>query len=83
MDVRKYLNEETLGFICQTCNGTGGLKIGDVTYLALTCPTCHGESRGMPIEEYFEQIRRDAEFDEKHNAALLAELRRRKHMRKS
>ncbi len=64
-------------FWCDTCRSSGGLTIGKVTYLELTCPTCHGESRGCSAEEYFKQMEQDAEFDEKYNKWWLDELRRR------
>jgi hypothetical protein len=66
------------GFWCKTCNSSGALTIANVMDLAVTCPTCHGESRGCSAEEYFEQLKKDAEFDEKHNAYWLEQLRKKK-----
>jgi hypothetical protein len=48
-------------FFCKTCGGTGGLQIGNATYLDVTCPTCQGLSRGMSAEEYWQQLKRDEE----------------------
>lgn len=58
MDVSKYL-ENDKGWYCVTCDGTGGLTIAGVTYLELTCPTCHGHSRGMSAEAFFEELKKD------------------------
>jgi hypothetical protein len=48
------------GFYCETCGGYGGLQIGHVIHLELTCPTCHGESRGMPLEQFMDELAQDA-----------------------
>ena len=51
------------GFWCETCGSYGGLTIGPVIYLELTCPTCQGESRGMPLEQFQAELEKDAEDD--------------------
>jgi hypothetical protein len=65
-------------FYCRTCDGSGGLTIAGVCYLEVTCPTCHGESRGMSLEAYWKQLEEDAEFDARYNGDWLDELRKRK-----
>jgi hypothetical protein len=75
MNLLDYAGPDT-GFWCNTCRCTGGLTIASVTYLELTCPTCHGESRGCSAEEYFKQLEADAAFDRKYNAYWLERLRK-------
>ena len=76
MDARRFARDPGDSFNCVTCGGDGGVHIDGVCYLELTCPTCHGLSRGCSAEEYWNQLAQDAEFDEKYNAYWLDRLRR-------
>ena len=51
-------------FDCETCNGSGALRIGNNTDLWSrwsVCPTCQGRSRGMSADEYWKQLQDDAD----------------------